>query len=443
MLSRLPKVLHSLGGKPLLEHVLLRAQQLEADRTIVVYGHGGESVPAAFAGRDIVFARQEPLLGTGHALRCALPHLLRGGSTLVLYGDVPLLQKDTLLRLCAKGMTYRLLTCRLDDPSGYGRIRRNKQGRIIGIVEEKDATTRERSIAEVNTGTLCAPTDALARWLEKLQPNNAQKEYYLTDTVALAVTDGLPVESVEPAAQWEIFGVNSKEQLAQLERVYQLNQARGLMAAGVTLADPWRIDIRGEVACGQDVFIDINSVFEGSVTLGDNVRVGAHCVLRDVEIGAGTVIAPFSHLESSTVGKLCQVGPFSRLRPGVKLNDEVRIGNFVELKATELGKGSKANHLTYLGDTTVGQKVNIGAGTVTCNYDGVNKHKTIIDDEAFIGSDVMLVAPLRIGKGATIGAGSTITRDAPPDMLTLARSNQSTIPGWKRPTKKLPDKKSG
>jgi bifunctional UDP-N-acetylglucosamine pyrophosphorylase/glucosamine-1-phosphate N-acetyltransferase len=435
MHSGLPKVLHAIGGKPMLGHVLERASALHADRTIVIYGYGGEAVPAAFAGAGVEFARQEPQLGTGHAVQQALPHLLPGGTTLVLYGDAPLTRLSTLETLIAQP-GLRLLTATLDDATGYGRIVRDKTARIVRIVEEKDASPEEKVISEVNTGVLCAPTDMLRQWLSKLTNHNAQKEYYLTDIVPLAIASKTAVTSAQPSDQWEILGVNSKDQLAYLERVHQLQTARDLMARGLTLADPWRFDVRGELDCGHDVFIDVNCIFEGKVQLADHVKIGAGCVLRNASIGAGSEVAPYSHLDGAVVGRNCRVGPYARLRPGTQLADDVHVGNFVETKATELGKGSKVNHLSYLGDTTIGSGVNIGAGTITCNYDGANKHRTVIGDGAFIGSDTQLVAPVTIGRGATIGAGSTITKDAPADSLTLSRAKQMSIAGWKRPVKK-------
>ncbi len=435
MHSRLPKVLHAIGGKPMLGHVLERATALRSDRTIVVYGYGGKTVPSAFGNAAVEFVRQEPQLGTGHAVQQALPYLQAGGTTLVLYGDVPLTRDATLENLISKP-GLRLLTATLDDPAGYGRIVRDKTGRIVRIVEEKDASAGEKSIREVNTGILCAPTDLLHHWLSKLTNRNAQKEYYLTDIVPLAIDSKTEVTSAQPSDDWEILGVNSKDQLAYLERVHQLQNARSLLARGVTLADPWRFDVRGELDCGNDVFIDVNCLFEGKVRLADDVKVGAGCVLRNVDIGAGSEVAPYSHLDGAVVGANCRIGPYARLRPGTRLADQVHIGNFVETKATEIANKSKANHLSYLGDATIGSGVNIGAGTIVCNYDGANKHRTVIEDDAFIGSDTQLVAPVTIGRGATIGAGSTITKDAPADSLTLSRAKQTSISGWKRPVKR-------
>ena len=436
MHSRLPKVMHPLAGVPLLGHVLSKARELRADRIVVVYGFGGDAVPSAFAGTDVKFVLQEPQLGTGHAVQRALAHLLPGGNTLVLYGDVPLTRVDTLKQLVAGSRGLALLTAALDDPAGYGRIVRNKAGAIVRIVEEKDASAKEKQIREINTGILCAPTAKFGEWLPRLQNHNAQKEYYLTDIVALAIESGTPVSACQPADNWEILGVNNRDQLASLERVYQLERARQMMKEGVTLADPWRFDVRGELACGRDVFIDVNCIFEGTVKLGDGVKVGAGCVLRNVEVGTDTEFLPYTHADGVIAGNHCRVGPYARMRPGTRLADHVHVGNFVETKATEIGDGSKANHLTYLGDTTVGRKVNIGAGTIVCNYDGANKFRTVIEDDAFIGSDSQLVAPVTVGRGATIGAGSTITRDAPANELTVSRSRQTSVPGWKRPLKK-------
>ncbi|HEX7952876.1 MAG TPA: bifunctional UDP-N-acetylglucosamine diphosphorylase/glucosamine-1-phosphate N-acetyltransferase GlmU [Burkholderiales bacterium] len=435
MHSTLPKVLHAIGGKPMLGHVLDRAAALRADRTIVVYGYGGQAVPAAFAGAGVEFVCQEPQLGTGHAVRLALPSLLSGGTTLVLYGDVPLTRNATLVNLLSKP-GLRLLTAQLREPAGYGRIVRDQAGRILRIVEDKDATAPEKSIDEINTGILCAPTDLLRTWLSNLTNHNAQNEYYLTDIVPLALESKAEVTAAQPSDDWEILGVNSKDQLAYLERVHQLQQARDLMARGVTLADPWRFDVRGQLNCGSDVFIDMNCLFEGKVRLADKVRVGAGCVLRNVDIGQGSDIAPYSHLDGAVIGANCRIGPYARLRPGTQLGDAVHVGNFVETKATEIGEGSKANHLSYLGDTTIGRGVNVGAGTITCNYDGANKHRTVIEDDAFIGSDTQLVAPVTVGRGATIGAGSTITKDAPAGSLTVSRARQVSLAGWKRPVKK-------
>jgi bifunctional UDP-N-acetylglucosamine pyrophosphorylase/glucosamine-1-phosphate N-acetyltransferase len=436
MHSDLPKVLHRLAGRPLLAHVLDYARALDPARIAVVYGYGGEAVREAIGDASLAWVKQEPQLGTGHARQQALPALAPGAHTLVLYGDVPLTRPETLRGLvaaAADGMA--LLTVELDDPSGYGRIVR-AGGAVRRIVEEKDASPAERAIREVNTGIMALPTSRLAGWLASLRNDNAQREYYLTDVVALAVEAGLAVRAVQPGAVWETLGVNSKGQLAALERAHQRLVAGRLLDAGVSLADPARIDVRGRLECGRDVAIDVNCVFEGEVALADRVSVGANCVLRNVRIGAGTRVEPFCHLEDSSIGERCRVGPYARFRPGVRLAEEVHIGNFVEVKASEIGAGSKANHLSYIGDTAIGRKVNVGAGTITCNYDGANKHRTIIEDDVFIGSDTQLVAPVRVGRGATLGAGTTLTKDAPPGQLTLSRVRQSSIAGWARPEKK-------
>ena len=436
MHSDLPKVLHPLAGRPLLAHVVDTARMLNPGVICIVYGHGGERVREIIDQPDLAWAKQEPQLGTGHALAQALPHLDPKVPTLVLYGDVPLIRAETLRSLCqAAGKGVALLTVELDDPHGYGRIIRSR-GAVRRIVEEKDATKAERALREINTGIMVLPTARLKTWLAGLQNKNAQKEYYLTDVVAAAVADKVPVSSAAPAAAWETLGVNSKVQLAELERTFQRGIAAALMREGVTLADPARIDVRGSLACGRDVAIDVNCVFAGEVVLGEGVSVGANCVLRNVKIAAGTRIEPFCHLDEADIGARCRIGPYARLRPGTTLAEEVHIGNFVEVKASQIAARSKANHLAYVGDTTVGRDVNIGAGTITCNYDGANKHRTIIEDEVFIGSDTQLVAPVRVGKGATLGAGTTLTKDAPEGALTISRARQVTITGWKRPVKK-------
>jgi bifunctional UDP-N-acetylglucosamine pyrophosphorylase/glucosamine-1-phosphate N-acetyltransferase len=435
MYSDKPKVLHALAGKPLVQHVLERATELKPRQICVVYGHGGDAVPQAMSDYGAKFVIQEPQLGTGHAVQQAMAHLKDDSHTLVLYGDVPLTQAETLQQMQQAGEGLVLLTVHLDNPTGYGRIVRNEQGAVQCIVEEKDANPEQRKITEVNTGILLAPTQKLREWLSKLGNNNAQGEYYLTDIVAMAVADGIPVSSTQPAQRWEVEGINNKSQLATLERVWQQTVAGKLMVQGVALADPARLDVRGNLSCGRDVEIDVGCIFEGDVTLGDRVRVGAYSIIRNSSIEQGTQIAAYSHIDSSEVGANCHIGPYARLRPGSKLHDDAHVGNFVEIKNSEIGQGSKANHLSYIGDSTVGCRVNIGAGTITCNYDGANKFRTIIEDDAFIGSDTQLVAPVTVGKGATIGAGSTITKDAPAGELTLSRSKQITINGWKRPQK--------
>ena len=435
MYSDRPKVLHPLAGRPLLAHVLDTARSLGPARVCVVYGHGGEQVREAIGDDAIAWVRQEPQLGTGHALQQALPALGADAQTLVLYGDVPLTRAATLRALAAAaGDGVALVTVTLDDPTGYGRIVR-EGGAVKRIVEEKDATAAERALREVSTGIMVLPTRDLARWLGALSDDNAQREYYLTDVIAAAVGEGVPVRAVQPASVWETLGVNSKAQLAELERVYRQEAAGRLLAAGVTLADPARIDVRGKLECGRDVAIDVNCVFEGDVVLGDRVSLGANCVLRNVRVDADTRIEPFCHLEEADIGRNCRIGPYARLRPGAQLAEDVHVGNFVEVKASTIGAGSKANHLAYIGDSEVGRNVNVGAGTITCNYDGANKHRTVIEDDVFIGSDTQLVAPVRVGRGATLGAGTTLTEDAPPGQLTISRVRQATIPGWKRPVK--------
>lgn len=439
MQSSLPKVLHPLAGKPLLSHVIDTARTLSPTRLCVIFGHGGDAVPQALAGTDIVFAKQEPQLGTGHAVMQAVPHLQDDVPTLVLYGDVPLTTGNSLQRLLDSAGTNKLaiLTIELDDPTGYGRILREQDGKgaIVGIVEQKDASPEQRAIREINTGILVAPTPQLKQWLTGLSNKNAQGEYYLTDIVARAVADGVEVVSAQPDAEWETLGVNSKVQLAELERVHQRTIAHALLEQGVTLTDPARIDVRGELICGRDVSIDVNCVFEGRVEIADGARIGAHCVIRNARIASGARIQPFCHIEDASVGAASVIGPYARLRPGTELGDDVHVGNFVEVKNSKIAAHSKANHLAYVGDADVGSRVNIGAGTITCNYDGANKFRTIIEDDAFIGSDTQLVAPVRVGKGATLGAGTTLTKDAPEGKLTVSRAKQVTIDGWVRPVK--------
>ncbi len=436
MQSALPKVLHPLAGKSLLGHVVATARTLSPSRLCIIYGHGGDAVPAAFASQDIAFALQQPQLGTGHAVMQALSCLDDAQPTLVLYGDVPLTSSDSLKKLiaCAADGALGILTVDMPDPTGYGRIVRNG-GKIVRIVEQKDASADERNITEINTGILIAPTVALKRWLASLSNDNAQGEYYLTDIVACAVADGIPVHSAQPAAAWETLGVNSKVQLAELERIFQRNLAHRLLEQGVTLIDPARIDIRGTLTCGRDVSIDIGCVFEGAVELADNVSIGAHCVISNAHIAAGTTIKPFCHIDGAQVGTAAQIGPYARLRPGTELASNVHIGNFVEVKNSHIGNDSKANHLTYIGDSTVGQRVNVGAGTITCNYDGANKLRTTIEDDVFIGSATQLIAPVRVGAGATLGAGTTLSKDAPAGKLTVSRPRQVTIENWQRPVK--------
>ena len=434
MRSELPKVLHPLAGRPLLAHVLDTARALSPRKTIVVHGHGAERVRAAADDPSLVWVLQAEQRGTGHAVMQALPQV-SAEEVLVLYGDVPLVRAETLARLRAAGRRgVALLTVELPEPKGYGRVVR-KGGKIARIIEEKDASAREKAIREVNAGFMAMDAKRLAGWAKKLSNRNAQKEYYLTDVVALAVAEGLRVEAVKVDDPWEVFGVNTKQELAALERVVQARQAARLLASGVTLADPARIDVRGTLECGRDVAIDVNCVFEGRVKLGDGVRIGANCVVRDATVGADSEVRAFSHLDDAEIGARCLIGPYARLRPGAALADEVHIGNFVEVKASRVGKGSKANHLSYVGDSEVGANVNIGAGTITCNYDGVNKNRTVIEDDCFIGSDATLVAPVRIARGSYIGAGSTINKNTPAGQLTVARAKQVSIPSWKPPKK--------
>jgi len=422
----------------MLTYVFDTAKQLSPEVICIVYGHGGERVRQAVDENDVVWVMQEPQLGTGHAVMQAAPHLDERWPTLVLYGDVPLIRAETLKRLVqATGKGLGLLTATLDGPSGYGRILRNGK-KVVGIVEEKDANSRQRALREINTGIVVAPTKKLKSWLAKLQNNNAQKEYYLTDIVALATKERVPVTAIQADTAWEALGVNSRAQLAELERIYQRKLAASLLEQGVALADPSRCDVRGSLACGRDVAIDVNCVFEGEVKLGDGVSVGANCVLKDVTVGPGTRVEPFCHLENADIGADCRIGPYARIRPGTRtrLADGVHIGNFVEVKASSIGAGSKANHLSYIGDSEVGRNVNVGAGTIVCNYDGANKHRTVIEDDVFIGSGTQLVAPVRVGRGATLGAGTTLTKDAPAGELTLSRVKQVSIPDWERPVKK-------
>jgi bifunctional UDP-N-acetylglucosamine pyrophosphorylase/glucosamine-1-phosphate N-acetyltransferase len=437
MRSQLPKILHPLAGRPLVAHALAAARALAPRKLVVVHGHGAEQVRAACAAEGAEWVLQPEQLGTGHAVQQAMPRISPDADVLIVYADVPLVRPETLKRLVdAAGDGVAVLTAELVDPSGYGRIVRDNSGDVARIVEHKDAAREVLAIREINAGFMALPARRLAPWLGKISNRNAQKEYYLTDVVALAVAEGVPVRAVKVADAWEVAGVNSKRELAMLERHFQKRQAERLLEEAVTLADPARIDVRGELHCGADVAIDVNCVFEGRVTLGDGVRIGPHCVLRNVSIGAGSEVLAFSHLEDSEVGARCRLGPYARLRPGASLAEDVHIGNFVEVKASRIGRGSKANHLSYIGDAEIGAGVNVGAGPSTCNYDGASKHRTIIEDDCFIGSDATLVAPLRIARGSYIGAGSTVTKDTPAGQLTLARARQVAVPSWKPPKKK-------
>jgi bifunctional UDP-N-acetylglucosamine pyrophosphorylase/glucosamine-1-phosphate N-acetyltransferase len=437
MKSATPKVLHRLAGRSLLQHVLDAAAGLGAERTVVITGHGADEVEAACRHSGARFARQLPQLGTGHAIQQAVPQLDDAlPTTLILNGDVPLIRTDTartLVQACG-GTQLALLTIELADATGYGRILRDGAA-VRAIVEHKDASAGQRAIREVYTGIMAAPTALLKRWVMALKNDNAQKEFYLTDIVAMAVADGVPVVAAPAASDTEVLGVNSPVQLADLERRFQRLQADALMEAGVRLADPARLDVRGTLTCGSDVEIDVNCVFEGQVHLADGARVGANCVIRDATIGAGAVIHPFTHIEGATVGPGALIGPFARLRPGAELGADVHIGNFVEVKNSTLAAGAKANHLAYLGDATVGERVNYGAGSITANYDGANKHRTVIGNDVHVGSNCVLVAPVTLGDGATIGGGSTIAKDAPAGQLTVARAKQTTLAGWTRPKK--------
>ncbi|MCG7584212.1 bifunctional UDP-N-acetylglucosamine diphosphorylase/glucosamine-1-phosphate N-acetyltransferase GlmU [Photobacterium sp. OFAV2-7] len=436
MYSNLPKVLHKLAGKPMAKHVIDTCDGLGAENIHLVYGHGGEQMKAALAEEPVNWVLQAEQLGTGHAVNQACPDLADDEKVLILYGDVPLISGQTLENLLDAQPEggIALLTVVLDDPTGYGRIVR-RNGPVVAIVEQKDASEEQKLIKEINTGVMVANGGDLKRWLAALKNDNAQGEYYLTDIIAMAHNEGRAVEAVHPEKAIEVEGVNNRIQLAKLERAYQEMQAERLLEQGVMLRDPSRFDLRGELQCGTDVEIDVNVIIEGSVSLGDNVVIGAGCVLKDCEIDDNTLVRPYSVIEGATVGEDCTVGPFTRLRPGAELVGDSHVGNFVEMKKARLGKGSKANHLTYLGDAEIGDRVNIGAGTITCNYDGANKFKTEIADDVFIGSDTQLIAPVKVAKGATIGAGATINRDIGEGELVITRAPARTIKGWKRPVK--------
>jgi len=437
MRSALPKVLHPLGGSPLLEHVIRTARELNPGRIAVVYGHGGEQVREKLAEASVDWVLQDKQLGTGHAVDQAMPSVNDDDTVLVLYGDVPLIQTGTLSALVEKANAGQLavLTAALDNPQGYGRMLRDDKGNLVGIVEQKDASEEQLAIREINSGFLAAPAGRLRSWLQRLDNSNAQGEYYLTDVIAMAAADGVAVESAGAAYEYEILGVNDRVQLAQLERIWQRCQAESLMRNGVTLADPARLDIRGDVSAGTDCSIDINVVLEGKVTLGERVSIGPGCVIKNATIGDDVEIFAHCVIEDGDIGSGCRIGPFARIRPETKLAEQVHVGNFVEIKKSTVARGSKINHLSYIGDTNMGSGVNIGAGTITCNYDGAYKHLTEIGNNVFVGSDTQLVAPVKVGDGATIGAGSTITSNVPENELTLSRSRQQTVTGWKRPVK--------
>jgi bifunctional UDP-N-acetylglucosamine pyrophosphorylase/glucosamine-1-phosphate N-acetyltransferase len=437
MRSKLPKVLQPLAGRPLLAHVLDTARSIAATDICVVYGHGGDAVREAFPQDDIRWALQAEQLGTGHAMQQAIPATPDDNVVLVLFGDVPLLLPRTLHELidASTGDDLLVLSVDMDDPFGYGRIVREGDA-VVGIVEEKDADAAQKAIREINTGVMLGSGRMFRDWLARLQNDNAQGEYYLTDVIAMAVADGVAVHGIKAQSQVEVMGINDKKQLAEAERALQARIVEDLMKEGVGFADPARVDIRGTLTCGADVFIDVNAVFEGEVVLGDGVTIESNNVLRDSKLGPGVVVHPNCHIEGATIGDNGEIGPFARLRPGAELAANVKVGNFVEIKKSTIADGSKVNHLTYIGDTTIGTKVNVGAGTITCNYDGANKHRTIIGDGAFIGSGVELVAPVEVGAGATIGAGSTITKSAPDNLLTIERAKQLTVKGWKPPVKK-------
>ena len=438
MKSDLPKVLHEIGGIPLLSHVIRAAQALDVADITVVYGHGGDQVQSIISDEDISWVEQVKQLGTGHAVKQAMPSVPDDHTTLLLYGDVPLITAITLQKLVksTEQNFLSLLTAKLDNPTGYGRIVRDSEGSVQCIVEQKDATNEQLVINEVNTGMLAVRSNELREWVNRLDNNNIQKEYYLTDIISFAVKDGMSIHTINPDNTMEIEGVNNKKQLAELERAYQKRMADEYMENGLTIRDPARFDVRGKLSFGKDVVVDINVIFEGDVTLGDGVYIGPNSVLKDINIGNNTSVHENCVLEKSTIGNDCDIGPFARIRPDTELADQVKIGNFVEIKKSTVATGSKVNHLSYIGDTTMGSQVNVGAGTITCNYDGVNKHQTIIGDNVFIGSNTQLIAPVTVGDGATIGAGSTITRGAPSDALTLTRPKQVTKKGWKRPAKK-------
>ncbi len=438
MRSRLPKVLHPLAGKPLLGHVIETARSITPDQITIVYGHGGDLVCNTLASDDLVWVEQKERLGTGHAVMQALPQLERVDQVLILYGDVPLISGSTLVSLLSAlhSTELALLTVDLPDPTGYGRIVRDRDDRVVRIVEQKDASERELEIAEINTGIMAVSRDRLESWLSRIENNNAQNEYYLTDIISLAVDEGVNIQVVHPDSEEEVMGVNDRVQLSHLERYHQQQQAVTLMQQGVSLSDPKRIDVRGRLKAGKDVSIDLNAIFEGEVELNDGVKIGPNVLIKNSRIGPNTEILANSVIEDANIGSGCRVGPFARIRPETSLSDHVHVGNFVEIKKSKVAANSKINHLSYIGDTIMGSEVNIGAGTITCNYDGANKFQTVIGDRVFVGSDTQLVAPVTVAEGTTIGAGSTITKDTPAETLTLSRSKQISIDNWQRPVKK-------
>ena len=437
MKSRVPKVLQTVGGRAMLIHVIETATQLRPAGIHVVYNPKAPEVRDACAAFDITWAPQAEQLGTGHAVQQAMPGIPEGADVLVLYGDIPLLEASTLQALCESAPEgLKVLTMQVEDPHGYGRVVRDESGNVTGIVEERDASESQRAISEVNSGIIMAPRDLLVSCLQEMQSENSQNEFYLTDVFSIAYQKGMKASGVKAPVPADLEGANDRIQLAALERRYRMKMSTELMRAGVQLADPERIDIRGKVEAGSDVYIDVNVILEGNIVLGDGVHVGPGCVLKDCQLAAGTRVHAYSVLEGMRSLGACDIGPFARVRPGTDLAEGSRVGNFVEVKNTSLGKNSKASHLSYLGDSSIGERVNIGAGTITCNYDGANKHRTVIEDDVFIGSDTQLVAPVTVGEGADIGAGSTVTKDAPPGQLTISRAKQVTIRGWKRPRKK-------
>lgn len=438
MRSKLPKVLHQLAGKPLLEHLANTAEKLHPKNIFVVYGHAGEKVRSELAHLPVQWVAQTELLGTGHALAQAMPGINKNSRVLVLVGDIPLISVETLQKLTQEitSKEVGVVVTTLPDPSGLGRILRDEKKQVIGIVEEKDATPEQKKISEINTGIFLANANYFQRWLPEIKNQNAQKEFYLTDVITFAVNENITIKTIQAACAEEVQGINDRAQLAQLERYFQQQQTQQLMRAGVTLHDPNRFDLRGELICATDVTIDVNVVIEGKVVIGENSYIGANCILRNVTLGKNVEIKPFTLIENAMIDDHCVIGPFARIRPETKLAQNVHVGNFVEIKKSEVGVGSKINHLSYVGDATIGSKVNIGAGTITCNYDGVNKHRTVIADNVFVGSNTSLIAPIAVGENATIGAGSAVKKQVPADALTLERSEQRTINGWQRPKKK-------